>query len=1464
MSFSSWRQFQFFDVQQLNDPLTSAKQPLFSEHSLSAIAPLTLQTSPENSYFKKYTNSDLLVVSYNSTRIKIISLVDSEILIDYNAYDEADPYKITHVRSLEHMSSVFLTVAECAGKPALIKVWKFGTHLKTPDAFLSLVEAKDKDHSNIFPISAMDTSPNLNCIAIGYANGVVVLIRGDIMRDRGYKQRVIYSDAKNEPITSLLLDSTATHLFVGTSSRIFTLSTSGRNNRELDLLLNDHGGVLLNCATQDEKKRFACLSEDSIDWYTSKGEKTSLALDIKNKTRFFFIDPMHYLIVTSVDTSSYTSKNFAQVSNFQILIVDVATRVVSMSTTVTSSIIDVFKFNYKKDSCVLILLGDGKFLRITEKNIKDQLAIVIQRELYPVALNLAEKHSSEINANQIPAIKKLYGDYLYKKGEKTKAMDQYIESLDVIEETSEIISKYSIAQSGSSDSVNDLSRFLWALLRNGCAHTDHITLLIITLVKLKDQKAINFFIDHYSRAGKLVDAADDYNYTFEEDEEYFYSDLELFDLKKVLRLLVEAGFKEEAYKLCRKFSKDPSSIVDILLNVLDDPRKALNYAKSLPVDDTLRVLLTYSKKLLDYLPNDVNALLIAVFTGVYKPEVYVTSRKAEEKQPKTSDMENFNSIVFHTYTSFFQYSSKINEEQKQTSLLSEPTYHPPRPSLIFTSFINKPYEFVVFLEACLEAYNKFKGFDSDKQDVLTNLYDVYLSLNKNDEVVERRESWKQKAIQIYKNVEATETFEPDNSLMLLISDLHKFSVEKDDLDKNEITSLFRQMTLNSSAETVMQFLKKHGEQEPELYSIALKYCISSKTILEKIGGEDVIKKDILAPMMQAGTIDMLHIIELLSSTTVTTFGLIKDMLINHIQEESHSLDTNKKLLHSYKDELEKVNNELKGLLTENDPVEIKLDREVCSICQTALELPVVYFKCGHSYHQKCLSEEDFETLKNGEAVYRCPQCIVELETAKKLASAQAEFAQQQNREFELAVPLSLQDATTSASGTSTNEKFISHIKKRLSEIFNININSTEFWSTIKNSLTFQKFSTFEIAEILQPCFEKFRNLYDSYALYHEKQLFFLNFIKQHKNTKKLAEKWFSGCDCEYELEYLLKLPIERILGWPVFLEKLIKCGKHMLYSDSLAALSDFQYEYKLYVRSFSAKLYQHRKEEEEEEEEEELTSVKTSSILSLSSKTSSIYSSYCPSSKDETIDMGLQEQKERFKRVYHNMEKLKTLLQKLDLLFFVKSLYGIASKWQSFVELFDKEESSSRVNSLNNNANSMHGKYIEKLERQLLAVSRLQNNEISHNLVKNLNQILGYCNKVQKVINNHHQLEKEQKRLAQKDVKYDAIMKQELYLQTALVENLPLFLQYCDSFANALTLRYCKIILSYLEIMSGGAFFLQKETESSKKGKRDLGDNFDILQLYTSNRFLTKNAVMDTCFEKDKYICSKVFRKLFN
>lgn len=156
--------------------------------------------------------------------------------------------------------------------------------------------------------------------------------------------------------------------------------------------------------------------------------------------------------------------------------------------------------------------------------------------------------------------------------------------------------------------------------------------------------------------------------------------------------------------------------------------------------------------MLEKLPNDTNALLIKVFTGKYRPEKY--EDKISEQNGSSVPHEK---TVFHSYNAFMSYMYPTKEPSPSSSSEQEkvgdrPTYHPPRPNLIFTSFIKKPFELVVFLEACLESYNEYKGFDKDKQEILTTLYDVYLSLSKED-IPERQTEWRSKAVRVFRESE---------------------------------------------------------------------------------------------------------------------------------------------------------------------------------------------------------------------------------------------------------------------------------------------------------------------------------------------------------------------------------------------------------------------------------------------------------------------------------------------------------------------------------------------------------------------------------------------------------------------------------------------------------------------------------------------------------------------------------------
>nr|CAI6685896.1 BPK_HP1_G0044080.mRNA.1.CDS.1 [Saccharomyces cerevisiae] len=46
----------------------------------------------------------------------------------------------------------------------------------------------------------------------------------------------------------------------------------------------------------------------------------------------------------------------------------------------------------------------------------------------------------------------------------------------------------------------------------------------------------------------------------------------------------------------------------------------------------------------------------------------------------------------------------------------EPTYHPPKLSIVFSSFVTKPLNLLFSLEACLACYlQQYEGFDEDRQ-----------------------------------------------------------------------------------------------------------------------------------------------------------------------------------------------------------------------------------------------------------------------------------------------------------------------------------------------------------------------------------------------------------------------------------------------------------------------------------------------------------------------------------------------------------------------------------------------------------------------------------------------------------------------------------------------------------------------------------------------------------------------------
>lgn len=79
-----------------------------------------------------------------------------------------------------------------------------------------------------------------------------------------------------------------------------------------------------------------------------------------------------------------------------------------------------------------------QIFRYREKSLQQKLEILYQRNLYVLAINLAQKIGVE--TLQQNAIYRKYGDFLYQKGDYDTAMQQYLRAIDNTE-PSQVIRK---------------------------------------------------------------------------------------------------------------------------------------------------------------------------------------------------------------------------------------------------------------------------------------------------------------------------------------------------------------------------------------------------------------------------------------------------------------------------------------------------------------------------------------------------------------------------------------------------------------------------------------------------------------------------------------------------------------------------------------------------------------------------------------------------------------------------------------------------------------------------------------------------------------------------------------------------------------------------------------------------------------------------------------------------------------
>lgn len=515
--------------------------------------------------------------------------------------------------------------------------------------------------------------------------------------------------------------------------------------------------------------------------------------------------------------------------------------------------------------------------------------------------------------------------------------------------------------------IHNLIEYLEELHEHHKATADHTTLLLNCYAKLKDIDKLEKFI---KSPGDLK-----------------------FDLDTAISMCRQGGYYEQAAFLATKHGEH-ELVVDILIEDSKLYNEALVYICHLDPNAAYPNLMKYARVLLEHCPEATTKTFIDYYTGRYRPMLDLPTTEvpvpelgyaASAANATANAVQNLTSLLPLPYmntSAIASPGSKGNVEAtvsdtqivQDGSEVTSPEYSPPQPRSAFSSFVDHPDEFIVFLEACLEEQHVK---EHDKIDLYTTLFEMYLH-KANERNGDDKEEWEAKAKKLIEGSDIP----IDTSNVLLLSHLSGFK-DGTILVREQAGlrfDIFRSYTSAKDTKGAIKALRKYGPEEPQLYPAALAYFTSDPRVLEEAGDELNV---VLKKIDQDGLMAPLQVIQTLSTNAVATMGLVKVYLQETIERERKEISNNRRLIESYRTETLTKRKEIEELATK--PAVFQAGR--CSRCGAPMDLPAVHFLCKHSFHQKCLDVAPGEEEKA-----ECPKCAQNNSTIRAIRRAQDETA----------------------------------------------------------------------------------------------------------------------------------------------------------------------------------------------------------------------------------------------------------------------------------------------------------------------------------------------------------------------------------------------------------------------------------------------------------------------------------------
>lgn len=844
-----------------------------------------------------------------------------------------------------------------------LKTWRFTSGVTEGIECTSVLRFAPEDVPTALAVPAPSDPPS-RLVAVGFADGAVTLLRGDLERDRIVRKRVAPAPGEmSESRGVVALAFAGEALFVATETSIAVVHTGGEDRRAVLDTRGARRAAL--CTLLPVSGQFCVARDEALYFFTRDGRGPCLAFPTKCADGF--VGALGRYVLHGAGAGEVVAYDIAN-----------KVRVYRGKGDVRSGFTDT-------EGELLLCMKDGGIRRLVEIGLRERVGMLIGRELHTAAVALARSEADKKELLMY-AIRK-YAEHLIQDNKFDAAATQLIETIGGGVEPSWVISQL-VEQSGLR---SGLRLYLEALHGAGRAAFVHTKVLITCYRHDRARAAVLPTTDCTTHDKHLISVME--NIDWSENQ-----------VDSAIIMCREAALYRVAESLARKRSRHLAR-ANILLYDLDDLPGVMKLLTSLSDDQQVAAILrSVARNLLlkapapfvDFLANAVSKSTARAIPGK-QPAVRIS-----EFKPLFADRPRLYAVLLDRVLA--RPGSLLTSDVPATWLdLFE--------SLVCVDVAER-------VTASLNGHSHESGdsFVSDMDDVRSTHSTMTTTLN--TDRISRVGRRALKTLQSRRSM-------IDLRQALRIAELHGHDPCLEYL--YEYLRMYRELgvclRIHANGKALLRAARRHGEREPMLWLEALRLFtpLACEELLSResdsptrISNHDPAHstptpwsaptdrhkpradrtcadtlQEIVAMLDRSGTLSPVEIVEAASAAapaapwTLLTeyFDTRLSALTKRAQHEEYAgmrLDL----------DLQELRKEATRLGEEA----VVIKPHICDACEDPVSIPMIHFFCTHSFHASCLEPSairaDFgQPVADGMWVEECPQCVPEQDAAVSMRQA---------------------------------------------------------------------------------------------------------------------------------------------------------------------------------------------------------------------------------------------------------------------------------------------------------------------------------------------------------------------------------------------------------------------------------------------------------------------------------------------